>query len=75
MPTLDKAVRIWRQLKRVVSIGLFGVGVYLLWLSYTGDLQGPVMLFFGALLAGGGGVGVIFPSKLKFFQGSGDDTY
>ncbi|WP_436926070.1 hypothetical protein [Halosimplex amylolyticum] len=75
MATLDKAVRIWRQVKRVLSLGLFGAGVYLLWLLYTGDLQGPVMMFFGVLLTGGGFVGSLFPSKVKFFEGDGDDAY
>lgn len=75
MAALNRAVWIWRQVKRVISVGLFGGGVYLLWLLYTGDLQGPVMLFFGALLTGGGVVGILFPSKLKFLEGSGDDAY
>lgn len=75
MATLQKAVGVWRQVKRVISLGLFGGGAYLLWLVSTGDLQGPVMLFFGALLAGGGLVGVLFPSKLTFLEGSGDDAY
>jgi len=75
MATLDDGLWMWRQVKRVISTGLFGGGVYLLWLLYTGDLQGPVTTFFGALLTGGGFVGILFPSKVKFFEGSGDDTY
>jgi|GEM_PF-3960467 len=75
MATLDRALGIWRQVKRVISLVLFGAGVYLLWSVSAGDLEGPVMLFFGALLTGGGFVGVLFPSKLNFFEGDGDDVY
>jgi hypothetical protein len=75
MATLDKEIWMWRQVKRGISVGLFGGGVYLLWRLYVGDLQGLVLVFFGILLTGGGLVGILFPSKLKFFEGSGDDEY
>ncbi len=72
MTTINKGIWMWRQVKRIISAGLFGGGAYLL---YTGDVQGPVMLFFGALLAGGGLFGALFPSKVNFFGDSGDDAY
>lgn len=75
MATLNDALRIWRQVKRVISLGLFAGGVYMLWLLYTGELRGPILLFFAALLTGGGGVGMLFPSKVNVLGGSGDDTY
>ena len=75
MASLNKAIWMWRQVKRVVSVGLFGGGVYLLWSSNTSTLQEPVILFFGALLLIGGVIGVLFPSKMTFFGGSGDDAY
>lgn len=71
MSTIDKATSIWRQVKRVIFIGIFGGGAYLLWLLYTGDLQGPVMLFFGALLTCMGFFGMLFPSEVKVLSGRG----
>lgn len=68
MTTLNNAIRIWRQLKRVISVGVFGGGIYLLWLLYSGDIQGPVLLFLGAVLTGMGGFGMLFPSKVRVFN-------
>ena len=75
MATIGRVVWMWRQVKRGLSVVLFGGGVYLLWLLYSGDVRGPVMTFFAVLLAGGGFVGILFPSKVNFFEGSGDDEY
>lgn len=75
MSTLDTASHIWRQVKRSLSAVLFAGGIYLLWLLYTGDLNGHVMMFFAALLTGGGVIGMLFPAKIRFLGGSGDDAY
>jgi hypothetical protein len=65
MATLDSATRTWRQVKRAISVAVLVGGIYLLWLLYTGDVRGPVMLFLGAVLSGLGVVGVLFPSKVR----------
>lgn len=64
MAPLVSIVWKWRQVKRAISVGVFGGGAFLLWLLYTGDLQGPVLLILGALLSGMGFVGLLFPSKV-----------
>lgn len=51
--------------KRAISIGVFGGGVVPRWLLDPGDRQGPVLLVLGALLAGMGVVGCLFPAKMS----------
>lgn len=68
MTSFDSILTVWRQVKRVLSTAVFVGGVYVLWLLYIGDIQGPVMLLFGAILTGLGGAGMLFPSKVRVFE-------
>lgn len=57
-------------MKRAVSVAVFVGGIASLWLWYTGDLQGPVLLILGALLTGGGLLGALSPSSVSVFNTS-----